>query len=797
MSGSPSDSPTAGDATGLPECIAGYRILRLLGEGSMGCVYLAEQPQPHRLVALKVLRGAVATEAFRKRFLREIELMAALAHPGIARVYDAGEADTDSGRLPYLVMEYIEGQPLLDFVRAQGLDVPQQLTLLASLCRSVHAAHTQGVIHRDLKPANVLVDPEGTPRVLDFGVARMLDQRGATEMTNAGQVIGTIAYMPWEQLVDTTQVDARSDVYALGVMAYEMLSGHHPYPGLASMTLVGAVRRLGEQAPRPLSQAAPHTRGDVATVVMKALSREPARRYGSAAEFAADLERVLRRQPVEARPPTAGYLLGLLIRRHKGLAAASGLALGSLLLGAGLATWFAVGEARARADAEARGAEAVAANAFLQQMFAAATPAVARGRQLSAQDVLDFADRSLDARADRYPPRVRAELKRGLGMSYNALGELDAAQRLLDEAYTLTVDAFEPGSVARYRTENDRARVLLNAGRYREAEAFLRPLLDGPAADADAVWRLRLVARLGHAVCEQQRFADCEALLEPALAEARAVLGPGDDTTLDMMEWLCFALAPQQRYDEIFRMANQMLPVLEQRYGRDHPRTFPARQWLAIADQELDRLDAAEQRMRSLLDDRLRVQGTANIDIAQTQHRYGMLLLRRAKWTEAEPVLRSAWATFERVRGRDDVGTLVSMVDLSIALRSQGDEQAAFELLSQVVERMDAMDRAITSPDVSFYGYYAAALDDRGQHARALALFERMEPQARALKYRSSPSLGIFIGNMGRCLMRAGQSGRAAEYLREAHALLADALGAEHAETLRVQADLDNLAGPV
>ena len=264
-----------------------------------------------------------------------------------------------------------------------------------------------------------------------------------------------------------------------------------------------------------------------------------------------------------------------------------------------------------------------------------------------------------------------------------------------------------------------------------------------------------------------------------------------------MMEWLCFALAPQQRYDEIFRMANQMLPVLEQRYGRDHPRTFPARQWLAIADQELGRLDAAEQRMRSLLDDRLRVQGTANIDIAQTQHRYGMLLLRRAKWTEAEPVLRSAWATFERVRGRDDVGTLVSMVDLSIALRSQGDEQAAFELLGQVVERMDAMDRAITSPDVSFYGYYAAALDDRGQHARALALFERMEPQARALKYRSSPSLGIFIGNMGRCLMRAGQSGRAAEYLREAHALLADALGAEHAETLRVQADLDNLAGPV
>ncbi len=760
----------------------------------MGRVYLAEQSHPHRQVALKVLRGAVASEAFRKRFLREIELMAGLSHPGIARVYDAGEAQTDTGPLPYLVMEYIEGQPLLESVRQQGLALPEQLALFARLCRSVHAAHTQGVIHRDLKPANVLVDNDGQPRVLDFGVARVLDQGGATEMTQAGQVIGTIAYMPWEQLVDTAAVDARSDVYALGVMAYEMLSGQHPYPGLEAMTLVGAVRMLGEQVPRKLSDVAGHTRGDLSTVVMKALARDPARRYGSAAEFAADLERVLGRQPIEARPPTASYLLGLLIRRHKGLALATAMAGVSLLLGAAVATWFAIGEARARADAELRTAEAVAANAFLQQMFTAATPAVARGRSLTAQDVLDFADATLQARAERYPPRVRAELKRGLGMSYNALGELDAAQRLLTEARTLAEAAFESGSEGRLQMSHDYARVLLNAGRYQEVEAFLRPLVESPDGRADPVWFLRLTTRLAHAVCEQQRFADCEALLRPALRSARQVLGAGDDTTLEMMEWLCFALAPQHRYDDIHAMASEMLPILEQRYGPDHPRSFPARQWLAIADQELGRLDAAEARMRALLADRMRVQGTDNIDIAQTQHRYGMLLLRRSKWDEAEPVLRSAWATFERVRGRDDVGTLVSMVDLSLALRAQGRPDAAFEILAEVVSRMDGMRREITSPDVSFYGYFAAALDDRGQHARALTLFERMEPLARQLKYPTSPSLGVFIGNMGRCLARSGQTARARVYLSEALDLLRGTLGEDHDETRRTAATLENLA---
>ncbi|WP_348672687.1 serine/threonine-protein kinase [uncultured Abyssibacter sp.] len=773
----------------LPRRIGSFRILRLLGEGSMGRVYLAEQETPHRLVALKVLRSAVASDVFRRRFRREIELMAALGQDGIARVYEAGETETDGGRLPYLVMEYIEGEDLLAYVERRALPLRQRLELLAALCRIVHAAHTRGVIHRDLKPANVLVDSHGHPTVLDFGVARLVNQGDMTQMTSAGQVIGTVAYMAWEQMLESDQVDARADVYALGVIAYRVISGRHPYPQLSEMSLVSAVRVLGEQTPRRLREVCGEAGADISTVVMKAMAREPGQRYASAAELAADIERVLRRQPIEARPPTAGYLLGLMVRRHKALAAAVGVALLSLVGGAVTAAWFAWGEARARVEAEQRGAEAVAANEFLQQMFAAATPAVARGRELGADDVLDFARSSLDSDAADYPPRVQAELRRGLGMSYNALGRLDPAQQLLAEALVLAERHFPPGSEPLLRTQNDYARVLLNHGRYAEAEVFLQDALRAiPADDAGtAPWRLALTARLGHAVCEQQRFGDCDTLLEPALAEARRRLGPSDDTTLEMMEWRCFALAPQHRYDEIEALATDMLAALMPKYGADHPRTFHAREWLAKVDQVRGDLDAAEARMRDLLADRIRVQGTDNIDIAQTRHRFGMLLMEQRNWAEAETVLRDAWAAFEQARGLYDVGTLVSMVDLSLSLEPQGRDDEAFALLGQVVARLDAMSRDVTSPDVSFYGYYAAALDERGRHAEALALFERMEPRARALKYPTSPSLGIFIANMGRCLANNGRIDSARAYLNEAVALLDASLGADHAETRAVR----------
>ena len=305
------ESPESPNGPASLGTIGGYRLIRLIGEGAAGQVFLAEQQQPHRQVAVKVLRSAAA--AGRARFEREVELLANLEHNNIARLYDSGTAEGPAGDLPYLVMEYVDGQDLLRYADQQQLDLAQRLQLLAQVARAAHFAHTRGVIHRDLKPGNILVNERGEPKILDFGIAHVVADE-VTQMTGAGEILGTLAYMSWEQLCGEGHlVDARADVYALGVIGYQLVSGQQPYPGLTAETLVGALGRLQRETPQRLSAHCAAAAGDVETIIGKAMAREASHRYGSAAEFAADIERYLTRQPIEARPPTATYLLSLLI----------------------------------------------------------------------------------------------------------------------------------------------------------------------------------------------------------------------------------------------------------------------------------------------------------------------------------------------------------------------------------------------------------------------------------------------------------------------------------------------------
>ncbi|MFO0982368.1 MAG: serine/threonine-protein kinase [Planctomycetota bacterium] len=305
--------------TALPERIGRYRILRVLGEGGMGVVYEAEQDQPKRVVALKVIRPGWLTESTLRRFENEAQLLGKLQHVGIAQVFEAGTADSGSGPQPYLAMERIQGLPLRTYVEQQKLDVRSRLELFQRVCDAVHHAHSQGVLHRDLKPANILVDSSGQPKVLDFGIARAMDSdvRLTTQHTDLGQLLGTLPYMSPEQAGgDSQQLDARSDVYALGVVLYELLAGALPYD-MHDQVLHEAVRVIREAAPVPLSSHNRFFRGDLETIVQKALEKERAHRYGSAGDFRDDIARHLSGHPIAARPPTMARRLYLAARRHR------------------------------------------------------------------------------------------------------------------------------------------------------------------------------------------------------------------------------------------------------------------------------------------------------------------------------------------------------------------------------------------------------------------------------------------------------------------------------------------------
>ncbi|MBV8171611.1 MAG: serine/threonine protein kinase, partial [Candidatus Eremiobacteraeota bacterium] len=344
----------------LPSTIGHYRIERILGEGGMGTVYEAEQDFPRRRVAIKVLKSGLLSPDAGWRFQHEAQALGRLRHAGIAQIYEASTAETPAGPLPYFAMELISGEPLLKYAQTHRLNTRERLEIMAKICDAVQHAHQCGIIHRDLKPSNILVEEGRQPKILDLGVARITDTDiQATQRTDLGQLVGTLAYMSPEQvLADPLALDTRSDVYALGVILFELLAGRLPYK--LSSRLPEAVHTIREEDPARLSSISRTYRGDLETIVGKALEKDKARRYASAADLAGDIRHYLHDEPIMARPPSATYQLTKFARRNKALVFGITAVFIVLIAGIVASTWEAA-RARSAEQAALRERDAAAA----------------------------------------------------------------------------------------------------------------------------------------------------------------------------------------------------------------------------------------------------------------------------------------------------------------------------------------------------------------------------------------------------------------------------------------------------
>jgi len=443
--------------------IGPYRVVRLLGRGGMGAVYLAEQEQPiRRQVALKVVRAELETRSLLARFEAERQSLARMSHPGIAQVYDAGQA----GGLPYFAMEYVDGLPLTDHCDARRLDLSARLELFIEVCAAVQHAHQKGVIHRDLKPSNLLVaDASGRaqPKVIDFGIAKAVSGRltDHTLVTELGLVVGTPEYMSPEQAeMGEAGIDTTTDIYSLGVVLYELLTGTLPHDpkSLRGAGLPGLARAIREQeAPRPSNRVtglgarattvagqrhtdAPSLRrqlsGDLDWIVLKAMEKDRARRYASASELAEDIRRHLRDEPVLAGPPGAAYRIRKFVARHRAAVTAAALVAVALVAGIALATTGLVRARRAEAEAvrqrtaaEAETRKATAVSDFLKDMLASADPHNA-GRDVRVADVLKRAAEKADS-AYAGEPALEAAVRDTIGTTFQSLGDLPSAEKHL------------------------------------------------------------------------------------------------------------------------------------------------------------------------------------------------------------------------------------------------------------------------------------------------------------------------------------------------------------------------------
>ncbi len=483
-----------------PQQIGSYKIIRTIGEGGMGTVYEAEQENPKRTVALKVIRAGLASAGLLKRFELESQVLGRLQHPGIGQIYQAGTADTESGKRPYFAMEYVRGVDLRQHVNQKNLNTRERLDLLAKICDAVHHAHQKGVIHRDLKPGNILVDQSGQPKILDFGVARATDSdmQVTTMQTDVGQLIGTLQYMSPEQVAaDPNDLDTRSDVYALGVIAYEMLTGQVPY-NLKNKMIHEAARIIREDEPTALSATSRVFRGDIETIVVKAMEKEKERRYQSAAGLAEDVRRYLKDQPILARPQSAIYQLQKFAKRNKALAGGVVVAMSALVIGMTTSTYLYIqadsarqGEAEQRILAQEREAETVVerdnakreaetakqVQKFMIDLFKISNPSEAKGNTITAREIMDKAAERIDQELAGQP-KIQAPLLRTISNVYRSLGLYDQALPLAQHALRLSkeVNGNEHPDVA--DSLNDLATVLQDQGKNTEAEKLLRQALD-------------------------------------------------------------------------------------------------------------------------------------------------------------------------------------------------------------------------------------------------------------------------------------------------------------------------------
>ncbi len=763
----PASAPTLGT-------IGGYRLIRLLGEGAAGQVYLAEQRQPRREVAIKVLRSASALG--RQRFEREVKLLAALEHTNIARLYDSGTEAGPAGELPYLVMEYVRGEDVLGYANRAGLDLRARLRLLATIARATHFAHTRGVIHRDLKPGNILVNERGEPKILDFGVAHVAADE-QTQMTSAGEILGTIAYMSWEQLCgEAAALDARSDVYALGVIAYQLICGELPYPGLEKSTVVSALGRLQRDEPVRLCDRLPSARGDVDTIVMKALAREAGARYASAAELAADIGRYLNRQPIEARPPTLGYVIGLFARRHKAVSAAAAVVVVALIAATVISTRYALAEARARAAAEQRLSEREAVNRFLADMLTAADPEHALGEKISVLHVLDVARAELSARTD-LPPSSVAQLKRALGNTYIGLGRYDAGLALLDDAVATTRGLPDADPALLARLELELADGLLASG---QEDATARQLDAIPPSD-DPRFGYELALTRANVLINQGHFEAAENLLEPLAARAAEALGPADPVTLTLDGTYAHVLQQQSKFDQALPIAVAARDAARETLGEKHPRVTTFEEVVANIKRDLGQFDEAIGMFEHIVGLRSEVFGAEHPQTLMAQAGLAATLAMAGRAADGMQPAAAAHEGMTRQLGADAEMTR-SVASLYAYVASEaGDLATAARLNAALIAQAEAKPDGPSINDLVEYNNLGNNYRALGRLDDSTRTFARLVELAAGMLPPEHLHLALFRGNYAESLRRSGQFDAAVAQLKLSLPVVVDTFGEDHA----------------
>jgi serine/threonine protein kinase/tetratricopeptide (TPR) repeat protein len=764
----------------LGQSIGPYKLIERIGEGGYGVVYRAEQEKPiRRFVALKIIKLGMDTRQVIARFEAERQALALMDHPSIAKVFEASA--TGVGR-PYFVMELVVGVKITDYCNEFNLSTRERLGLFVQVCRAVQHAHQKGIIHRDLKPSNILVavqDGTPVPKVIDFGIAKATEQRLTDEtlFTAMGEFIGTPAYMSPEQAgLAGLDLDTRSDIYALGVLLYELLTGNTPFERTDLLKAgLDEMRRLirDHEPPKPstklgtltaadLTAVARHhrtepprllhgVRGDLDWIAMKCLEKDRARRYETASSLALDVERHLNNEPVTAAAPGNLYRLRKFVRRHRvGLAMTSALAL-LLVAGVVVSTWQAVRATRAereqvllrrqaQAAEKASQTEAIKSRQvakFLTDMLEGVGPSVALGRDTTLlREVLDKTAERVGKELQGQPD-VEAALLSAIGNVYDAIGNYDKALATHQEALRLR-KAF-------FGDENARVADSLND--------------------------------LGAVFLDQGKLAETEKLFRQALAMRRNVLTNGHPDIATSLNNLGAVLFNEGKLDESERLHREALAMWQKLYGKEHEVVATSMHNLGNVLYARNQNREAEAMFREVEAMRRKLFGDLNLDLATTIANLGSVLLAEGRYAEAEAKFREALAIQRQLRARDHKDIAMLLYNLSCALQNEGKfpEGEGFCRAALAMQRKLLGPR---HPDVAVtLAGFASCLQAEGKFAEAeTAQREALDIQRKNLGH-DNPNIAVSLNNLGDVLRVEGKFAEAETETRSSLAMMRKVFG--------------------
>lgn len=743
--------------------IGPYRVTREVGRGGMGAVYEAarDDAEYEKRVAIKLIRSGMDSDAIVRRFRRERQILAALDHPNIARLLDG--AVMSDGR-PYLVMEFVEGQPIDAYCDTNCLDVRRRIELFLLVCDAVDHAHRNMVVHRDLKPGNVLVTADGVPKLLDFGIAKLVTpdiDAGASTMTAVGLRFFTPEYASPEQIRDEP-VSARSDVYSLGVILYELLSGNQPFhldgrsaaaiekilttdPGRPSTVVTDAAAR--QRSESDATRLRRRLAGELDNIVLMALRKESARRYTSVAQFAEDLRRWLDGRPVIATRDTPTYRLRKFVRRHRVGVAAGAIVVLSLLVGAGVAIWQARAAREAARRAEIERAQAEQVTAFVTGIIGSAdpswySPGEKVGPTTTVLEAIQRAARRVGTDLQGQP-EVEATIRRTIGNTYQALGFPDSAEPQLTAALSL------------------RRRVR-------------------PAPSMDLALDLRDLGRVRY---RKGAFASAESLFRAAIAVHAAI---GDDTSdaFDESESdLATAITPLGKLAEAESLQMASLALARRRLGNVHPGIANALSNLAALRSARGDMPSAEHYLRQALDIYAQLHDREYIEHGTALFNLGFVLKWQGKYPEADSALRAARSLFIRT-GTQHPWEGYTLVELAHVHYLSGRSVLAESEIRSARAALLAGGVSVTHPEyLRTFTVEGQILTSLGRAHEGEAMLRAALPGGRVSRAPPSPGTAEVLSALGRTLAVEGKLAEAGKLLAQSHAEFLRAFGPNDSRT--------------